>query len=156
MSNLRTKVYYKLYEHYRNYGKDIYIDIINEKYNKLYNPHYYKNNETNTPINRNNNSCNCIENRLALNYSTHNRYNSFVEIRPIATNIQIVNPNIEDIIRNYPSIHKQYIDEYSFLVEEFKKHQNYFHNNVYEELMKYVWHPKNIDKFHHWDPEFEL
>lgn len=35
-----------------------------------------------------------------------------------------------------------------------KQLQQWFsHSGLKEELMATVWHPRNIDKFHHWDPE---
>ena len=61
--------------------------------------------------------------------------------------------NTFDKFKNYPSLHKMYINEYNkesiVFIEYYKNHKEYFHNNVFEELMSVVWHPKNIDKFYY-------
>jgi len=65
------------------------------------------------------------------------------------------NKNVDTIytIKNYPSLYRIYnikLDEY---INNYNMHKSYFHNNVFEELMKTVWHPKNYYKFIYLDPE---
>jgi hypothetical protein len=52
---------------------------------------------------------------------------------------------------NFPSLHRQYVNECThernLFIEYYKKHKEYFHHNVFEELMMSVWHPRNISRF---------
>lgn len=64
------------------------------------------------------------------------------------------NLNVDTIytIKNYPSLYRIYNNNLDEYVNNYNMHKNYFHNNVFEELMKTVWHPKNYSKFIYLDP----
>ena len=62
------------------------------------------------------------------------------------------NKTCAQILMQYPSLYRQYRDEFSSYQALYRKHRHYFHNKIFEELMKTVWHPRNYDKFSSWDP----
>ena len=60
------------------------------------------------------------------------------------------------MLQSYPSLNRRYCIEADQFINSFRKHKYYFHNNVFEDLMKTVWHPKNFDKFKYWDSDWTL
>lgn len=63
------------------------------------------------------------------------------------------NKTCMQVLKNYPSLFRQYNSEFNEYIILYKKHRIYFHQNIFEELMQIVWHPDNFHKFEHWDPE---
>jgi hypothetical protein len=109
------------------YYLEEYSDI-NERFQKKYNSFFDK------PISE--------HNLRTVRSRSINRRNYIIEVRN----------EIKHILRQYPSLIKQYNREVDSFVINLKNHKRYFHNNVFEELMKAVWSPKNFHKFGDWDP----
>jgi hypothetical protein len=112
------------------YYLEEYSDI-NERFQKKYNSFFDK------PISE--------HNLRTVRSRSINRRNYIIEVRN----------EIKHILRQYPSLIKQYNREVDSFVINLKNHKRYFHNNVFEELMKTVWSPKNFHKFIDWDPQDE-
>jgi hypothetical protein len=116
------------------YYLEQYSDI-NERFQKKYNSFFDK------PI-----STNLIENNMRTFRNARcrriQRHNELVEVRN----------EIRHILRQYPTLSKHYNREVDSFVINLKNHKRYFHNHVFEELMKTVWSPKNFHKFIDWDP----
>jgi hypothetical protein len=62
------------------------------------------------------------------------------------------NKTCEQVLRQYPSLYRQYTTEFHIYQKLYRKHRQYFHNNIFEELMKKIWHPQNMHKFNDLDP----
>ena len=114
---------------------DYYIDYnpkineINHNYDSRFNA---EKNHENVPIQSFKGRCQCCQ------YCIKNIYN-----------------NTTDKYKNYPSLHRKYVTECTkeseIFITYYKNHKEYFHNNVFEELMSVVWHPKNISQFEELD-----
>jgi hypothetical protein len=117
------------------YYLEQYSDI-NERFQKKYNSFFDK------PVSENNV-------RIA-------KKKSFYCNNLIACNERVeVRNEIRHILRQYPTLSKHYNNEVDSFVINLKNHKKYFHNHVFEELMKTVWSPKNFHKFNDWDPQDE-
>jgi len=110
-------------DYYTDYNPK--INEINQKYDSKFNA---EKNHENVPSQIRGGSCHCCR------FCIKNRINNTV-----------------DKYKNYPSLHRIYINECAKESNNFitcyKTHKEYFHNNIFEELMMVVWHPKNISRF---------
>jgi len=112
------------------YYVEQYSDI-NERFQKKYNSFFDK------PISENG-----LRTVRSARLIRIQRHNELVEVRN----------EIKHILRQYPTLNKHYSREVDSYIINLKNHKRYFHNHVFEELMKTVWSPKNFHKFSDWDP----
>lgn len=115
------------------YYLEEYSDI-NERFQKKYNSFFDK------PISEN--GLRTVRN---TRYRRIQRHNDLIEVRN----------EIKHILSQYPTLSKHYNREVDSYIINLKNHKKYFHNHVFEELMKTVWSPKNFHKFNDWDPQDE-